>query len=112
MFSQWSDAGLEGSVPASGASPFMPRDDSDHHIRMLFFRLAPCLYLGKSCMEPWVYLPGRIHLPMQETRVQSLGQEDPREKGMATHSSICAWRIPWKEEPGGLHGVSKSQDTI
>ena len=42
---------------------------------------------------------------------RSLGGEDPREKGMATHSSILAWRIPWTEEPGGLtiHGVSKSQ---
>ena len=39
---------------------------------------------------------------MQETQVQSLGQEDPLEKGMATHSSILAWRIPWAEEPGGL----------
>ena len=38
---------------------------------------------------------------MQETRVQSLGWEDPMEKGMATHSSILAWRIPWTEEPGG-----------
>ena len=39
---------------------------------------------------------------MQETWVQSLGWEDPLEKGMATHSSILAWRIPWTEEPGGL----------
>ena len=39
---------------------------------------------------------------MQETWVPSLGQEDPLEKGMATHSSIFAWRIPWTEEPGGL----------
>ena len=38
---------------------------------------------------------------MQETPVQSLGQEDPLEKGMATHSSILAWRIPWTEEPDG-----------
>ena len=38
----------------------------------------------------------------QETRVQPLGQEDPLEKGMATHSSILAWRIPRTEEPGGL----------
>ena len=37
----------------------------------------------------------------QETRVQSLGQEDPLEKGMATHSSTIAWTIPWTEEPGG-----------
>ena len=39
---------------------------------------------------------------MQEVRVQSLGWEDPLEKGMATHSSILAWRIPWTEESGGL----------
>ena len=37
-----------------------------------------------------------------ETLVQSLGQEDPLEEGMATHSRILAWRIPWTEEPGGL----------
>ena len=40
--------------------------------------------------------------PMRETRVRSLGQEDPLEKEMATHSSILAWRIPWMEQPGGL----------
>ena len=39
---------------------------------------------------------------MQETRVPSLGQEDPLEKGMATHSRIPAWRIPWTEKPGRL----------
>ena len=39
---------------------------------------------------------------MQETQVQSLGREDHQEKGMATHSSILAWRILWTEEPGGL----------
>ena len=37
-----------------------------------------------------------------EIKVRSLGQEDPLEKGIATHSSILAWRIPWTEEPGGL----------
>ena len=39
---------------------------------------------------------------MQETWVRSLGQEDPRGEGLATHSSILAWRSPWTEEPGGL----------
>ena len=39
---------------------------------------------------------------MQENWVRSLSQEDPLEKGMATHSSILAWRIPWAEKPGGL----------
>ena len=43
------------------------------------------------------------NLPViQETQVLSLGLEDPLEKGMATHSSILAWRIPWIEEPGRL----------
>ena len=42
---------------------------------------------------------------MQETQVRSLGPEDPLEKGMATHSSILAWRIPWTEEPKGLQST-------
>ena len=43
------------------------------------------------------------HLPtMQETQVRSLGQEDPLEKEMATHSSMLAWKVPWTEEPGRL----------
>ena len=42
---------------------------------------------------------------MQETHVQSLGWEEPLEKGMATHSNILAWRIPWTEEPGGLQSM-------
>ena len=42
---------------------------------------------------------------MQETRVHSLGREDPLEKDMATHSGILAWRIPWTEEPGGLQST-------
>ena len=47
---------------------------------------------------------------MQETWVQFLGRKDPLEKGMTTHSSILAWRIPWTEEPGRntVHGVAKS----
>ena len=46
------------------------------------------------------------HLPtMQETRVGSLGQDDPLEEEVITHSGILAWRIPWTEEPGGLESV-------
>ena len=48
---------------------------------------------------------------MQDPRVQSLGQEDPLEKGMAVHCSILAWRIPWTEEPGGLVSVESQSDT-
>ena len=47
---------------------------------------------------------------MQETRVWSLGREDPLEKEMATHSNILAWRIPWKKEPGGLQS-NESQES-
>jgi len=42
---------------------------------------------------------------MEDTQVQSLGQEDPLEKEMATHSSILAWEIPWTEKPGGLQSM-------
>ena len=42
---------------------------------------------------------------MQKTQVQSLGWEDPLEKGMATHSSFLAWKIPWTEEPGGIQSM-------
>ena len=48
---------------------------------------------------------------MQEARVQSLGQDDPLEKEMATHSSILAWRIPWTEEPGGLQSMGSELNT-
>ena len=56
-------------------------------------------------MASQVVLVGRYLLPMQkkkEMQVQSLSQEDPLEKGMATHSSILPWRIPWTEKPGDL----------
>ena len=45
----------------------------------------------------------------QEMRVRSLGQEDPLEEGMATHSSILAWRIPWTEVPGGLQSMGSQR---
>ena len=50
---------------------------------------------------------------LQEMQVQSLGWEDPREQGMATHSNILAWEIPWTEEPGRLKsmGMQKESDT-
>ena len=46
---------------------------------------------------------------MQETRVQFLGRQDPLEKGMATHSRILAWRIPWTEEPGRLQSMGSQR---
>ena len=46
---------------------------------------------------------------MQELQVQSLGWEDPLEKGLATHSSVLAWRIPWRQEPGGLQSMGSQR---
>ena len=79
-------------------------------IRISFFRqrskistrLFNADYSAQHC---WAFLVAQMikNLPaMRETQVQSLGQEDPLEKGMATHSSILAWRTPWTEEPGRL----------
>ena len=79
------NAGDPGSVPGSGRSPGEGID-------------YPLQY-------SWAYLvaqPVKNPPAMQETWVQSLSWEDPLEKGMATHSSILAWRIPCTEESGGL----------
>ena len=48
----------------------------------------------------------------QETQVRTLGQEDPLEKEMATHSSILAWTIPWTEEPGGLQSMGSQREDM
>ena len=66
---------------------------------------VPCIdrgLPGDSCGK-------RICLPMQEMQVQSLGQDDPLEEEMATHSSILAWEISWTEEPGRLQSFSSVQ---
>ena len=59
-------------------------------------------------MAQWVKNLPAMQEP-QETRVPSLGGEDPLEKGMATHSSILAWRIPWTEEPGGVQSMGSQR---
>ena len=58
---------------------------------------------------PW-WLSG-ICLPIQETQVQSLGQEDPLQKEIATHFSLLAWEIPWTEEPGGLQSLGLQKES-
>ena len=61
-------------------------------------------------MRPTLVAQRLKHLPpMRETRVRSLGREDPLEREMATHSSILAWRIPWTEEPGGLQSTGSQR---
>ena len=67
--------------------------------------------LSVSLTQPSLVAQWRIRLPMQETQVQSLGQGYPLEEGMATHSSIPAWRISWIEEPGGLQSDKESDAT-
>ena len=70
-------------------------------ILQLKINLKNCIDLGASLVAHMVE-----NLPVvQETRVWSLGQEDSLEKGMATHSSILVWRIPWTEEPDVLQSV-------
>ena len=74
---------LQGIFPTQGSNPGLP------HCRHTPYHLS---YQGSTCLQH------RRH----ETWVRSLGWEDPLEKGMATHSSILAWWVPWTEEPGGL----------
>ena len=64
--------------------------------------------------RPWSFLVAQMveNLPvMQEMQVPSLGREDSLEKGMTTHSSILAWRIPWTEEPGGPQSMGSQSQT-
>ena len=68
--------------------------------------------IGYSLQDSRASLVAQLvkNLPaMWETWVQSLGQEDPLEKGMGTHSSILAWRIPWTEELGGLQSMGSQR---
>ena len=63
------------------------------------------MFLGASLVAQMVK-----NLPaVQETKFRSLGGDDPLEKGMATHSSILAWVIPWTEEPGGLQSIGSQR---
>ena len=95
------NAGDPGSIPGSGRSAGEGNGDPLQH----FYFLKP---LGSWLyIMPWEVVASVVqmvkNLPaMQETRVWSLGREDPLEKGMAIHSSILAWRIPWTEELGRL----------
>ena len=69
---------------------------------------SPGKGLGYLLQDSWASLVAQMvkNLPaMQEAWVRSLDWEDPLEEGMATHSSILTWRIPWTEEPGGLQSM-------
>ena len=75
-------------------------------------RLSDFHSFTPSLIYNWASLVAQMvkRLPaMRETSVQSLGQEDPLEKEMATHSSTLAWKIPWTEEPGRLQSVGSQR---
>ena len=79
----------------------------------LFIDLSQIFLFSVFMSWVWASLVAQMvkNLPaMQETQVQSLDQEDPLEKGMATHSSILAWEIPWTEEPGGLQSMGSQKN--
>ena len=78
---------------------------------LYFSKTVACLFIFKIHILPSLVAQWVKNLPaMQETWVQSPGQEDPLEKELASHSSLLAWRIPWTEEPGGLQSM-ESQDS-
>ena len=76
-------------------------------------RLISAVQLSDSVMHVYPGFPGSSMVKnpptMWETWVRSLGQEDPLEKEMATHSSILAWEIPWTEESGGLRSMGSQR---
>ena len=69
------------------------------------------MYFTYTCRASLVAQTVKNLPAMKETWVQSLGWEDPLKKGMATHPSILAWRIPWTEEPGGLQSMGSQSPT-
>ena len=111
------NAGNASSIPGSGRSPGEGNGNPLQY---------SCLENPTDRGEPWgckesdtteqLSLTHSLllkNLPeMQKTPVQFLGREDPLEKGMASHSSILAWRIPWTEEWATVHGVTKSQTQL
>ena len=79
-------------------------DFSTHTDKFNFLQLT--MILEWTSLVAWM----EKNLPvMQKTQVQSLDQDGPLEKGMATHSSIIAWRIPWTEKPGGLQSMGSQR---
>uniref|UniRef100_A0AC11DWZ7 Uncharacterized protein n=1 Tax=Ovis aries TaxID=9940 RepID=A0AC11DWZ7_SHEEP len=84
--------GSKGIFPTLGSSPC----------------LSPLTGVFHACIKSHSCLVKNLPV-IQQTWVQSLGQEDPLEKRMATHSSILAWRILWTEEPGGLQSMASQR---
>ena len=88
----------------TGKTTALTRQTFVGRVMSLLFNMLSRLVLASLVAQMVKHLP-----TMQETWVQSLGQEDALEKEMATHSSILAWRIPWMEEPGGLQSTGSQR---
>ena len=74
--------------------------------------MNPSLYILINWQASLVAQLWKIPLPMQETQVWSLGWEESLEKEVGTHSSILAWKIPWIEKPGRIHGIVKESGLV
>ena len=93
--SQWCHPAISSSViPFSSCPQSLPASESFPMSQLFLFNIRYIILLASLVAQMVKNLPA-----MQETQVQFLGQEDPLEKGMATHSSILAWRVPRTEEP-------------
>ena len=93
-----------GLVPRHLSSPVLIPDSADAHVSKMGNSIGPLNSQASLVAQRLKRLP-----PIRETRVRSLGQEDPLEKEMAIHSSILAWRIPWMEEIGRLQSTGSQR---
>ena len=96
-------------MQAACGSSFQLLSEAEHGFPAGQPNRAPCPLWKKR--EPLVAQTVKNPPAVRETWVPSLGQEDPLEKVMVTHSSILAWRIPWTEEPGGLQSMGLESQT-
>ena len=95
------DGNQQGQTPSFKMNNFWKYNvqHGDYHREALLFTTLASLMAQTVKSLP----------PTQETQNHFLGREDPLEKGMATHSSILAWRTPWTEEPGGLQSIGSQR---
>ena len=117
-WSRWLPFPPPEDLPNPGIEPRSPALQADSlpaesPWKLLYFAWLILSWLLFLPMTPWGFPGGlvvRIRLPIQEMWIQFLDQEDPLKKGMASHSCILAWEIPWTEEPGGLKSMGSQKD--
>ena len=118
---KWKSIHFEISLYLQRSEPEKSYDPSEYHINKVlltiykiiapnyFFAILNALFFMYHCWGFPGGSEGKASAAMRETRIPSLGQEDPLEKEMATHSSILARRIPWAEEPGKLQSMGSQR---